>query len=311
MKECRMGHEKGLIFHIIHGSFVDGYGIRTTVFLKGCPLRCLWCCNPEGQENYPEIKYAASKCNGCGRCVTICPSNAIHIDFKGNVEKAKIERKLCTNCGECIEDCYTGALDFFGRYYTVMELFEEVKKDEQFYRSSGGGVTIGGGEATSQGVFTLQLIRKFTENHIHTALDTCGHITTAEGMKALEEVDLALFDLKGIDPVDHLRNTGMSNNLILKNLKRRNATGKPIIIRVPIIPGYTDSTQNAESSAEFLSRLKSVERVDLLAYHRYGITKYEELGRKYPLDNQAIAQESLDPIKSIYEQHGLKVQLGG
>lgn len=303
--------ERGLVFQIIHGSFVDGYGIRTTVFLKGCPLRCLWCCNPEGQENHQEIKYTSSKCNGCGRCLDVCATNAIHIDLEGDNHKAEIDRALCTNCGKCIEVCFTGALDIFGKYYTVKELFDEIKKDAKFYHSSGGGVTIGGGEATSQAFFTLQFIRKCKENSIHTALDTCGHTTTAEGIKALQEADLVLFDLKGMDPGEHIKNTGVSNKVILENLQRLNATGKPIIIRAPVIQGFTDSTKNIESTAEFLSKLKSVERVDLMAYHAYGTVKYEELGRAYILGNRAVPQDRLEGIKAICERYGLKVQFGG
>jgi pyruvate formate lyase activating enzyme len=302
---------RGLIFHIIHGSFVDGYGIRTTVFLKGCSLRCMWCCNPEGQEGHPEIKLTPSECDGCGRCVQICPTNAIQLDLKRGDDKIKIDRELCTNCGKCIEVCYTGALDCFGRYITVDELFDIVKKDEQFYRASGGGVTIGGGEPTFQPLFTYALLRKCKENYIHTAVDTCGYTLTSEGFKILEEADLLLFDLKGMDQKEHLKNTGVSNKLILRNLKRLDAMGKAIIIRVPIIPGYTDSAENIKATAEFLSELKSVERVDLLAYHEYGGVKYRQLGRVHKLNIKPPTQEQINNIKDTFEQYGLKVQLGG
>jgi pyruvate formate lyase activating enzyme len=306
-----MDNTRGLLFHIIHGSFVDGYGVRTTVFLKGCPLRCIWCCNPEGQEGHPEIKLTSSKCDGCGRCVQICAANAIQLDLKRGDDKIKIDRELCTNCGECIEVCYTGALDYFGRYMTVEEVFDQVKKDEQFYRASGGGVTIGGGEPTFQPFFTYALLRKCKENYIHTAVDTCGYALTSEGLKVLEEADLLLFDLKGMDSKDHLKNTGVSNEPILENLKRFDGMGKSIIIRVPVIPGYTDSAQNIKSTAEFLSRLKSLERVDLLAYHQYGAVKYEQLSRVYKLHIQPPSQECLNDIKDIFERYGLNVQLGG
>jgi pyruvate-formate lyase-activating enzyme len=133
---------------------VDGYGVRTTVFLKGCPLRCVWCCNSEEQQGYPEIKFAPLECDGCGRCIPICPTSAIHLDPKLGDDKVEIHRGLCTNCGKCIEVCYTAALTYFGKYYTVDELFNVVKKDEPFYRASGGGVTIGGGEPTCQALFT-------------------------------------------------------------------------------------------------------------------------------------------------------------
>lgn len=301
----------GLIFHIIHGSFVDGYGIRTTVFLKGCSLRCIWCCNPEGQQSHPEIKLTASLCNGCGKCVQICPANAIQLNLELDENKIEIDRKLCTDCGKCIEVCFTGALDYFGKTMTVEEVFNIVKKDEEFYRASGGGVTIGGGEPTFQPLFAYELIRKCKENYIHTAVDTCGYTLTDEGFKVLEEADLVLLDLKGIDPEEHLKNTSVSNEPILKNLKRLDAMGKPIIIRLPLIPGYTDSAQNVKATAEFISKLKSVERIDLLAYHEYGAVKYQQLGRAYTLHLQSHSQEQLNIIKYAFERYGLKVQLGG
>jgi len=306
-----MRNESGLIFHIIHGSFVDGYGVRTTVFLKGCLLRCLWCCNPEGQQGHPEIKLTPSLCDGCGRCVPICPTNAIQLEPKSGDDKIRIDRKLCTNCGKCLEVCYTGALDCFGKYYTVDELFNIVKKDEQFYRASGGGVTIGGGEPTFQPHFTYALLRKCRENYIPTAVDTCGYMLTSEGFRILEEADLLLFDVKGMDPKEHLKNTGVSSEPILANLKKLDAMGKAIIIRVPIIPGHTDSSQNIKATAEFLSRLKSVERVDLLAYHEYGIVKYGQLGRRYKLNIQPPTEERMNDIKDTFERYGLNVQLGG
>lgn len=301
----------GLIFHIIHGSFVDGYGIRTTVFLKGCPLRCVWCCNPEGQIGDPEIKFTSSQCDGCGRCVPICPTNAIQVGLKPGDDKINIDRQLCTACGKCIEVCYTGALDYFGRLMTVDEVSDIVKKDEQFYRAGVGGVTIGGGEPTFQPLFTRALLKKCKENYIHTAVDTCGYTSTSDGLKVLEEVDLLLYDLKGIDPKQHRENTGVSNKLILDNLSHLASMGKPIIIRLPIIPGYNDSAENIKSTAEFLPRLRSVERVDLMAYHEYGAIKYKQLGRKYKLQIQPLSQERLNNIKDIFERHGLNVQLGG
>jgi glycyl-radical enzyme activating protein len=304
-------NNRGLIFHIIHGSFVDGYGIRTTVFLKGCPLRCLWCCNPEGQLTHAEIKFTLSQCDGCGACVPICPANAIKLGVKPEDDKLQIDRKLCTNCGKCIEACHSGALDYFGKWMTVDEVFNAVKNDEPFYRASGGGITIGGGEPTLQPQFTYALLRKCKDNYIHTAVDTCGYTTTKEGLRILEEADLLLYDLKGIDPKHHQDDTSVSNKIILDNLKHLASMGKPIIIRLPIIPGHTDSEENIKSTAEFLSQLKSVERVDLLAYHKFGIVKYGQLGREYKLNTESPTKEQMDYITDILWQHGLNVQLGG
>ena len=292
-----MSDIQGLIFHIIHGSFVDGYGVRTTVFLKGCPLRCVWCCNPEGQQVYRELKYSFKLCNGCGNCISVCPENAISFDPESRDNKIRINRILCTNCGECINVCYTDALDYFGNTYMVNELFSIVKKDEHFYREQGGGVTIGGGEPTMQARFTHEFIRKCKKNYIHTAVDTCGYATSKEGFEILEDVDLVLFDLKGIDSGEHIKNTGVDNEIILNNLKKLNDARKKIIIRVPLVPGYTDSDERLEKTAVFLSKMTSVERVDLMAYHEYGIVKYQELGMEYRVKARPHSLERLNQIK--------------
>jgi pyruvate formate lyase activating enzyme len=302
---------KGLVFHIIHGSFVDGYGIRTTVFLKGCPLRCLWCCNPEGQEPYPEIKLVASKCNGCGNCLKVCPYDAISLGSGEENNRVKINREACTNCGKCVEVCFTGALEFFGKYMSVNEVFDIVKKDEQYYKRSGGGVTIGGGEPTFQPAFTYRLLKKCQENGLHTAIDTCGYALDRTGLRIVKEADLLLYDLKGMNAEEHLRNTGVSNEPIFANLEELAATGKPIIIRMPIIPGYNDSTQNIKNIAGFLAKMKSIKRVDLLPYHKYGTVKYVELGKCYKLDIQPPSDEHINAIKSILEGYGLVTQIGG
>ncbi|MBP2652799.1 MAG: pflC [Firmicutes bacterium] len=306
-----MDEVRAPIFHIIHGSFVDGYGIRTTVFLKGCPLKCIWCCNPEGQKFHPELKVSAAKCTGCGNCVSVCPVGAIKLETDAGNVRLDIDRQLCTNCFKCIDVCYTGALDRFGEYYTVDELFAVIKKDEQFYRSSGGGVTIGGGEATCYPEFVLELIKRCKENYIHTAIDTCGFVTSPEGIKALEEADLLLFDVKGIELAAHQRNTGVSNEPILQNLKRLDAIGKPLIIRVPVIPGYTDSEETLNGIAELLGSLKSVERVDIMAVHEFGKVKYAQLGMEYKLNVEPIPPERQERIKALFEAHGLNTQLGG
>jgi pyruvate formate lyase activating enzyme len=304
--------ERGLVFHIIHGSFVDGYGTRTTVFLKGCPLRCIWCCNPEGQKMHAELKVTASHCNGCARCVTACPKDAITLDTPNTGPLLRVDRTFCDECLKCIDVCFTGALDKFGTYYTVDELFKELKKDEQFYRASGGGVTIGGGEATCQPTFTLNVIRKCRRNYIHTALDTCGYITTEDGLAALMEADLALYDLKVMDPQEHLRYMGLPNGIILENLKKRDAANKPTIIRIPLIPGYTDGDTNLRSMAEFLSGLNCIDRVDLLAVHEFGKVKYDQLGMQYKLSGvQPVSEDRLAAIKAFFEGYGLRTQLGG
>lgn len=304
-------NDVGLVSQIIHGSFVDGHGVRTTVFLKGCPLRCVWCCNPEGQQLGPEIKYIASHCNGCARCLPVCPTGAIVLEATDTGTRVAIDRRLCDNCGQCIAVCYLGALDWFGKYYTVDELFHEIKKDEKFYSASGGGVTIGGGEPTLQPVFLRRLLKKCRERYIHTALDTCLHTVTEEGVKALEEADLLICDIKSLDPEQHVKDTGLSNQVVLRNLRRLSDMEKPMIIRVPLIPGHTDSPENLRAIVDLLCSLRSVERVDLLPVHEYGKGKYEELGKEYKLAVRPIPQERQEDIKALFEECGLNTQLGG
>ena len=302
----------GLVSQIVHGSFVDGYGIRTTVFLKGCPLRCLWCCNPEGQNGYLEISFTASKCNGCGNCIPLCPTNAIRTDTSSENNTIIIDRDLCTNCGECIGKCFTGALEFFGRYYSVDELFQVIMKDRQFYQSSGGGVTIGGGEPTFQSSFTLAFLKKCRDNYIHVAIDTCGYTSTNEGKEILKQADLLLYDLKNMDKERHLDITGVSNEIILSNLQMLDSMGKEIIIRMPLIPEHTDSEKNVALTAKFLSGLKSIKRVDIIPFHKYGVIKYQKLGKPYKLDNlQPLSNQRENVVKKIFQLHGINAQIGG
>jgi pyruvate formate lyase activating enzyme len=307
-----MDKNHGLVSQIVHGSFVDGYGIRTTVFLKGCPLRCLWCCNPETQQGYPEISFTHSKCNGCRNCIQQCPVNAIKIDPSSETGAILINRDRCTNCGECINKCFTEALEFFGRYYSVDELFEVIIKDRQFYQSSGGGVTIGGGEPTFQPSFTLAFLKKCRDNYVHTAIDTCGYTYTDVGMDILKQADLLLYDLKNMDREQHHNITGGSNEIILSNLQMLDSLGKEIIVRIPFIPEHTDSQENIERTAEFLSGLKSIIRVDIIMFHKGGVIKYEKLGKPYRLDNlQPLSDQRGDEVKQIFRRHGITVQLGG
>ena len=297
------------VFNIVHGSTVDGWGVRTTVFLKGCPLRCLWCCNPEGQKRAVELKYTAEDCNGCGNCVPVCPKNAVRMEPGAAV--AIIDRSLCDNCMICVEHCYVGALAPFAKIYSVDELFREIEKDQGYFGAD-GGVTIGGGEATQHAAFTHELIRKCKKAYIHTALDTCGHIETELGMKCLEEADLVLYDLKGLEPEMHTMGTGLSNGLILKNLLYRDSLEKEIIIRLPMIPGYTDSEDNLEKEAELIGGLKSVKRIDIIPFHRYAEIKYRQLGWPLPyIFGEEFPQDREQEVLDVFLKAGLPAQIGG
>ena len=252
---------KGLVNKIEGSSFVDGPGVRTTVFLKGCPLRCLWCCDPEGQHLFPE------------------------------------ENKLYPQ---------KGINKVFGQWVTADEVIEIVTRDIPFYRASGGGVTIAGGEPTYQPTFCRELIRRCKALGIHTALDTCGYTVDEESVITLEEADLLLYDFKNMDPDEHKRNTGVSNEIILRNFKRIMELRKDTIIRVPLIPGYTDTPSNIRAMGDFLHSLGnlSIIQIDLLPYNPGGIIRYEMLGQEFPLEKNMARQSDgyLQEIKEMLVQ---------
>lgn len=298
---------KGLIFNIVHSSFVDGWGIRTTIFLKGCPLRCIWCCNPEGQSLKPELKITYANCDGCGACISACPQNALSI----NNEKIHVDRSLCTGCGKCCDGCFTDALGIFGTWYTAEQMFEIVKKDKPFYLQSGGGLTIGGGEATLYPEFCLGLIQLCHGDGIEVAIDTCGYVTSNLGMQVLKSADLLLFDIKGLDDPRHISNVKVSNKKILENLQILSQADKPIIVRMPIIPGYNDSKEELSQAAKLLVSLKSLKRLDILPVHQYGKTKYRQLDMSYALDCESISDERQQELLTFFLNYGLNAQIGG
>ena len=298
---------KGLIFNIVHSSFVDGWGIRTTIFLKGCPLRCIWCCNPEGQSLKPELKITYENCDGCADCISSCPHKALVIKNK----KIHVNRSLCIGCGKCCDSCFTDALGIFGTWYTAEQMFEIVKKDEMFYHQSGGGLTIGGGEATLYPEFCLGLIQLCHNANIEVAIDTCGYVTSELGMQVLMNADLLLFDVKGMDDERHIENTKVSNKQILENLNKLSQAGVPIIVRMPIIPGYNDSENELRNAAEFLVGLKSLQRLDILPVHQYGKNKYQQLDMNYSLDCEEISDERQQEILNFFLGYDLNAQIGG
>lgn len=295
----------GLIFNIVHGSFVDGWGIRTTVFLKGCPLRCQWCCNPESQCARPELQFIAEHCTGCGKCVPHCPAGALSMQDG----KLLIDRNACNGCGNCVAACWPGALEIWGKERTAEDVFEECRRDAAFYRQSGGGVTLSGGEPTMQPAFCLEMIDRCSAEGIPVAIDTCGQVTTAAGIEVLRRADLLLFDIKGLDPERHRVNTGVTNDVIQRNLRMVDELGKDVIIRYPVIPNHNQS--EAETIATFLSGLHCVRRVDLIPYHNYGSGKYEQLSRSFALCEAPIPNDEQSRLLRLFCDHGLTAQLGG
>jgi len=296
---------QGWVFDIQRYSINDGPGIRTTVFLKGCPLGCLWCDNPESQLKMPELLYLPSLCINCQRCVSVCPNGATTV---GPDERIQIDRSLCQVCGKCVEVCPTGARVIVGELMTVEEVFQVVSKDTLFYRNSGGGVTTSGGEPTHQPEFLKALLARCQEAGLHTALDTCGLVDWQTLEEILEYVDLVLFDLKHMDSEVHRNLTGVGNEIILQNLENT-AKRKSVVVRIPLVPGYTDSKTNIEASGEFLSRI-GISRVDVVPYHQLGVGKYERLGKKYALSGlEAMSDERTELCMEILERYGLHVDV--
>ena len=298
------------VFNLVNGSFVDGPGIRTTIFLKGCRLRCKWCCNPEGQSFQPEIRFLAAHCRpGCSDCVSACPEGAIRLE----TGTLKIDRTKCIGCGRCETACFEDALRLFGKWYTPEDLMGRIRREKPYLIRSGGGVTIGGGEATCWSAFCRELIRLCHAEGIHTAIDSCGYPCTEETLAALDAADLVLFDLKGLNSARHQENTGAGNEEILRTFEHLRATNKPVIVRAPLVPGYNDSPEELAALGLLLRESPNVERVDLMPYHEYGVSKYEEIGLAYPLAGKVepYSQDQVRQLLDFFRTYHLNVQIGG
>jgi pyruvate formate lyase activating enzyme len=307
------GKITGQVFNIQRYSIHDGAGIRTLVFLKGCPLRCLWCCNPESQKSEPELGFIESRCVGdsaCGApCVSICPVNAIHLNGQG---KPSIDRRACDACGKCASVCGKDSLKVVGREMTVDEVMVEVEKDRAFYRRSGGGMTVGGGEPLAQYRFAAALLEAAQRAYLHTALETSGHAPWSHLETVLKHVDLLQFDLKHLDPEKHKDLTGQSNELILSNLQQVLSVKAPqdVIIRIPVVPGCNDSLENIRETARFAAGL-GFNQAELVPYHRLGVSKYLQYGMAYPLPScEPSSQDHLDELKKIVNESGLTEMAG-
>lgn len=293
---------EGIVFNIQRYSIDDGPGVRTTVFVKGCPLSCFWCSNPESQNPQLEVTYRYTSCKRCGTCVETCPLGIITLEEDG----VHIDRKTCDRCGKCVEACVPEALRMSGEKMTVDEVFKVVKRDSDFYKVSGGGVTASGGEILMQADFIAELFKRCREEDIHTCADTSGFGTKDAMEKILTYSDLVFFDLKHMDPVEHEKQCGQSNNLILSNLALVVEKKVPILIRVPIIPGYNDSDENITAIAETVAKLTKEASVNILPYHGYGANKYRMIDMEYRLDDvKSPSEEELDRVKKIIESYGL------
>ncbi len=298
--------DKGLIFDISRYAIHDGPGIRATVFFKGCPLRCQWCHNPEGQEAKPEVIVKEERCAAeCEQCLDICPQQAI--SKNGNF--ITVDREKCDSCGKCKDVCVYEALDIIGREVSVEDVVREVEKDRIFFDESGGGVTFSGGEPLMQPGFLEALLKEFKKRGIRTTVDTSGHVPFEILDRTSDHVDLFLYDLKLMDKEKHKTYTGVSNQLILENLKGLSAKGKDIIVRIPIIPGINDDRESIERIAKYLLSLKTIKKVSLLPFHRGGIQKYKRLGKKNRLESlQPPSQEKIDEVKKILKDFGFSME---
>ena len=297
---------KGLIFNIQRFSVQDGPGIRTTVFVKGCPLECPWCSNPESIHPYPEVAHSAMLCKQCGTCIAACDLNAISFAEEG----IKIDRENCNNCGKCIEVCPNSALKMFGTEVSVEEIFDEVTKDKLYYHRSDGGVTVSGGEPLRQARFVSDLFKLCQAEGIHTTLDTSGHGKESDMEMVLEDTDLVLFDLKLIDLGSHIATVKASNQPIHRNARLIMERGIPMIVRIPLIPGLVDTDENLKDIAEFVRELDPELPVNILPYHRMGVGKYVMLDREYTLrELEPQSEERLKAIVDIFQSHKLACEI--
>lgn len=273
--------DRGTIFNIQRFSIHDGPGIRTIVFLKGCPLRCFWCHNPESQRWEYDLFFNADKCVLCGACIPACPQGANRIE-NGRMQ---IDRSVCTTCGECVQACHSSARSIMGQSMSVGEIMEIVLRDKSYYRNSGGGVTICGGDAVAQPGFALSLLKRCREEGLHTNLDTSGYASWDIFSQLVAHADLVYLDIKCIDPELHKRGTGVDNRPILDNAIK---TAKlcPIHVRVPVIPHFNDTEEEISRIALFAKNEMGCRQVDLLKYNSFAESKYARLGRPYEVRNE-------------------------
>ena len=298
------GKVTGIVFNIQRFSIHDGPGIRTTVFFKGCPLRCHWCANPESINPFPELGFIRTYCTKCPKCMEICPVGAVTIGEDGY---PIIDRNICDNCGLCTEVCYPEALKVYGQEMTASRVLEEVMKDSPFYRESGGGVTLSGGEPLQQPTFSISLLKLCQTSGIHTAIETCGFSSPKVFKAALEYADYLLFDVKDIDAEIHRRYTGQSNKLILENLNLAAGSGVHFLVRMPLIPGINDTKDNIQAMAELVKGLGGkMEGIELMPYHRLGSNKCEALERIYPMgDLPAADMNHVEQVRTLFGTLGI------
>jgi len=299
----------GRIFDIKRYSIHDGPGIRTTVFLKGCSLRCLWCHNPESVDPGPELMHWPSRCARCYSCITACPKGAIAKDAAGAVV---IDRKACDLCGKCAEACLYDAMQMVGREMSVEDVLAEVEKDRVFYEQSGGGLTLSGGDPFVQSAFAETLLDGCRARGIRTAVDTAGFSKNGVLDRMAEKTDLILYDLKCMDDARHKEFTGVSNVPIIDNLKRLAAGRTEVWVRIPLVLGVNDDDDNIRRTIEFLSSLKTIRWVGILPYHSGGLEKARRIGKESHFRKfETPSEEHIAAVEAVFREAGFEVRRGG
>ena len=302
---------KGVVYDIQKYTLNDGPGIRTMVFLKGCPLRCLWCSNPESQSQEIQLSHSEVLCRRCYACLSVCRFNALSKDDDFTI---RIDYSKCTRCLDCLSVCPAGALQVMGKEATVSEVVAEISGDRVFYRKSHGGVTISGGEPFHQYDFLQSLLHVLHSKYIHTAIETTGSVEWEKMEQVLPDLDLILYDLKATDSNLHREYTGMDNALVLENLRNLDGFSTPVWLRLPVIPGLNDDAENMKKIGKIASNSRNVKRICLLPYHQLGIHKYHRLGMSYQLRGvEPPSPEMLTRLASLLKRQApeLEIQISG
>lgn len=299
-KYTKGGSLMGRIVSIKRFEIHDGDGVRTTLFLKGCPLKCRWCHNPESISPASTLFYNPQKCINCGECLNVChchtAKNSLHI----------FERENCISCGKCADYCLGNAITLYGKEVSVDEILPKLLEDKPFFDESGGGVTLSGGEPLLQSEFCAELLKKLKSYGVNTAVDTCGYVKKQDIDRVLPYTDTFLYDIKAINPDIHKKCTGITNEIILENIKYIDSLNKEIEVRIPFVPTMNDGEM--PKIAEFLSHLKNLKKIKILPYHSFGASKYEYIGEKYSLNLKSPSDDELSKTLKIFKEYGLTAQ---